>query len=106
WYHLLKNNCTLNIVRYANAAGREGRRDLRHYLNGWADRYLFRAGMLEATTSFEELRGRSHINDAARSAGSGPDFPERIRRGMQGIVGAEAGARAGRAGTRQLRRRG
>src|SRR5690606_38864267 len=23
WYHLLKSNCTLNIVRYANIAGRE-----------------------------------------------------------------------------------
>src|SRR5262249_20658869 len=24
WYHLLKNSCTINIVRYANAAGRVG----------------------------------------------------------------------------------
>jgi Domain of unknown function (DUF4105) len=33
FYHLLSNNCTLNIVRYANAAGREGRFDIRHLLN-------------------------------------------------------------------------
>ena len=24
WYHLLTNSCTINIIRYANAAGREG----------------------------------------------------------------------------------
>ena len=27
FYHLLKNSCTINIVRYANAAGRTGRFD-------------------------------------------------------------------------------
>jgi hypothetical protein len=30
FYHLLKNSCTINIVRYANAAGRTGRFDIRH----------------------------------------------------------------------------
>src|SRR5262249_39636644 len=40
WYHLLKNSCTVNIVRYANVAGRVGRWDYRHLLNGWIDRYL------------------------------------------------------------------
>jgi len=79
WYHLLKNNCTLNIFRYANAAGREGGRDLRHYLNGWADRYLYQAGLLVRSLPFDELRRRSRINDAARAAGDGSDFPRRIR---------------------------
>mgnify|MGYP002377071523 CR=1 FL=1 len=86
WYHLLKCNCTLNIVRYANAVGREGRWDLRHFLNGWADRYLFQAGLLEGSESFAELRARSHINEAARSAGSGADFPNRIRQTLPRIA--------------------
>src|SRR5499427_5545569 len=34
FYNLLSNNCTLNIVRYANAAGRKGGFDIRHLLNG------------------------------------------------------------------------
>ena len=34
FYHLLTNSCTINIVRYANAAGRTGRLDIRHLLNG------------------------------------------------------------------------
>ncbi len=89
WYHLLKSNCTLNIVRYANAAGREGGRDLRHYLNGWADRYLFDAALLDGTASFEELRARSRINDVARSAGKGADFPARIRQSMPAIAGTD-----------------
>src|SRR5262245_57011784 len=68
WYHLLKNNCTINIVRYANAAGRVGRWDIRHLLNGWIDRYLFEAGAVDTSLPFEELRARSRINDAARAA--------------------------------------
>ena len=65
WYHLLKNNCGLNIVRYANAAGREGSFDMRHLLNGWLDRYLHEAGFLDSSLPFAELRQRSHINEAA-----------------------------------------
>jgi hypothetical protein len=34
FYNLLTNTCTINILRYANAAGRGGGFDVRHYLNG------------------------------------------------------------------------
>src|SRR6478672_11246117 len=37
FYNLLTNSCTINIVRYANAAGRAGPFDIRHILNGLAD---------------------------------------------------------------------
>jgi hypothetical protein len=84
WYHLLKSNCTLNIVRYANAAGREGRWDYRLYLNGWADRYLYAAGWLDTSLPFQELRAHSRINDAARAADDAPDFSQRIRASLPG----------------------
>ena len=84
FYHLVKNNCTVNIVRYANAAGRVGRWDIRHLLNGWADRYLYDAGLVDTSLPFEELRRRSRINDAARAAGDGPDFSRRIRESLPG----------------------
>jgi hypothetical protein len=84
WYHLLKNNCTVNIVRYANAAGREGRWDPRFFLNGWVDRYLYAAGRVDTSLPFEELRARSRINDAARAAGDAPDFSDRIRASVPG----------------------
>ena len=46
FYHLLTNSCTINIIRYANAAGRTGQFNIRHLLNG-SDRQLplsFRSG--------------------------------------------------------------
>lgn len=79
FYHLLSNNCTLNIVRYANAAGRLPHFDIRHYLNGLMDGYLYASGRLDTSLPFEELRRRSRINEAARAAGDGEAFSARIR---------------------------
>src|SRR6186713_1483323 len=79
FYHLLTNSCTINIVRYANAAGRVGPIDIRHVLNGLADSYLYRSGRIDTTLPFDELRQRSLINDAARAADGASDFSERIR---------------------------
>lgn len=79
WYHLLSNSCTINIIRYANAAGREGRLNIRHVLNGWIDAYLYRSGRIDTSLPFEELRRKSLINPNAEAAGDGPDFSERIR---------------------------
>ncbi len=79
FYHLLSNSCTINIVRYANVVGRPLPFDVRHYLNGLADRALYREGRLSTTVPFEDLRRRSLINEAAQSSGSAPDFSERIR---------------------------
>jgi hypothetical protein len=85
FYHLLTNSCTINIVRYANAAGRVGRIDVRHILNGLADSYLYRSGRMDTTLPFDELRRRSHLNAAARSAGDASDFSERIRASLPTI---------------------
>ena len=82
FYHLLSNSCTINIVRYANLAGRVGRLDIRHILNGWSDRYLYRAGLLDSNLPFAELRQRSRINEAAQTAGNAEDFSERIRKSL------------------------
>ena len=88
FYHLLTNSCTINIIRYANAAGRGGRFDFRHLLNGLIDAYLYSAGWLDTTLPFDELRRRSRINDAAQAAGDAPDFSERIRVGLPGMPAA------------------
>ena len=82
WYHLLSNSCTINIIRYANAAGRVGRLDFRHILNGLIDGYLYASGRLDTRLPFDELRRRSLINEAAQAADAGPDFSERIRAGL------------------------
>jgi hypothetical protein len=80
WYHLLKNNCTINVIRYSRKVGGPHRRfELKHYLNGLIDAYLHRLGILNTRLTFPELRQRSHINDAARAAGDVEDFSARIR---------------------------
>ena len=79
FYHLLSNSCTINIVRYANAAGRAGRLDIRHVLNGLIDSYLYSSGRVDTTLPFDELRRRSLINEAAQAADGAPDFSQRIR---------------------------
>jgi hypothetical protein len=79
FYHLLGNSCTINIIRYANAAGRVGRLDIRHVLNGWIDGYLYRSGRVDTSLPFDELRRRSLINEVAQAADGAPDFSERIR---------------------------
>jgi len=81
FYHLLSNNCTINILRYANRIGREGRLDIRHVLNGYSDRYLYGAGVIDTSLPFDALRARSRINAAAQAADQAVDFSERIRMG-------------------------
>jgi hypothetical protein len=81
WYHLLKNNCTLNILRHARRAagvGR-GRFDYHYLLNGLLDRYLYGEGVIDTSLDFKELRRRSHINEVAHAAGHAADFSARIR---------------------------
>ena len=75
----LQQNRTINIVRYANAAGRVGRLDIRHVLNGLVDSYLYRSGRVDTTLPLDELRQRSRINEAAQAADGLPDFSQRIR---------------------------
>jgi hypothetical protein len=79
FYHLLSNSCTINIVRYANAAGRVDRFNIRHLFNGLIDGYLYNSGRIDTTLPFDELRRRSQINEAARAADQAPDFSQRIR---------------------------
>jgi len=86
FYHLLSNSCTINIIRYMNAAGRAGRFDIRHLLNGMIDSYLYHSGRVDTTLPFDELRRRSRINEAAQAADDAPDFSDRIRASLPTIT--------------------
>lgn len=81
FYHLLTNSCTINIIRYANAAGRKGGFDYRHLLNGFIDSYLYHSGRVDTALPFDELRRRSLINESAGAADGSPEpeFSRRIR---------------------------
>ena len=85
FYNLLTNSCTINIVRYANAAGRSGGLDFRHVLNGLVDGYLYYSGRMDTTLPFDELRRRSRINEAALAADSAANFSEQIRASLPTI---------------------
>ncbi len=88
FYNLLTNSCTINIVRYANAAGRQGGFDIRHLFNGLIGNYLYYSGRLDTTLPFDELRRRSLINNDADAADSAPEpeFSERIRASLPTIA--------------------
>jgi hypothetical protein len=81
FYNLFTNSCTINIIRYANAAGRKGGFDFRHLFNGLIDSYLYHSGRIDTTLPFDELRRRSLINEAVQAAGDSPEpaFSRRIR---------------------------
>jgi hypothetical protein len=81
FYNLLTNSCTINIIRYANAAGRQGRFDIRHLFNGLIDAYLYYSGRLDTKLPFDELRRRSLIDKAVEAADGArePEFSQRIR---------------------------
>lgn len=89
FYHLLSNSCTINIVRYANAAGRSGRFDIRHLLNGLIDSYLYHSGRIDTRLPFGELRRRSRINEAAQAADGASDFSQRIRSSLPTVARPE-----------------
>jgi len=81
FYNVVSNNCTVNIVRYANQVGRIGRWDIRHLLNGWSDQYLYEAGLIDTSMPFAQLRQRSQINAVAAKADQDPAFSTLIRQG-------------------------
>ncbi len=83
FYHLLSNNCTVNIDRHAHKDGGSSGFDLRLLLNGYSDRFAYEKGRLvDHSLPFEELRARSLISPAAIAADKDPDFSRRIREGM------------------------
>lgn len=71
-------------MSYANGAGRKGSFNIRHLFNGWFDRFLYQAGLVETSLLFEELRRKSRINDAAGAADDDPDFSVPIRESLPG----------------------
>lgn len=61
FYNLIRSNCTINIFRYANRAGRSGSFDIRHLLNGWSDRYLYEEGYIDNDLPFREVRAAAYL---------------------------------------------
>lgn len=56
FYHLLSNNCTVNIDRHASHDGKGSRFDLRLLLNGYVDGLMYERGIVDTSVPFAELR--------------------------------------------------
>ena len=81
WYNAVTSNCTTEIF--------ENRRekvpwDWRMLINGQFDKMLYDKGLLCNQLSFDDLKQRSRINDAVRTA-SFDSFSEDIRRDLPDI---------------------
>jgi len=81
FYHLLSNNCTVNIWLHA---GRRRSFDPRVLMNGYADRYAYAMGILDRSVPFAELRERAMIQPDAIETVEDDGFSERIRSHLGG----------------------
>jgi hypothetical protein len=85
WYNVITTNCT-TCVRYQHPIAGRLPWDWRMLVNGKADEMMYeRKAIVTAGLPFAELNRCSFINDIAREAGDGPDFPTRIRVGVPGM---------------------
>lgn len=79
FYHLLSNNCTVNIDRHASGDGRVSGFDVRLLVNGWVDAYAYAMGALDTSVPLQELRKQGEVTEMARSGGLDSSFSVRIR---------------------------
>lgn len=85
WYNALTTNCTTSIRTQHNGSERAPW-DWRLLANGKGDELLFSRGRLITDGySFQELKAKARINDAAKAAGNSPDFSRLIRVGRPGF---------------------
>ena len=79
FYNTLTTNCTTMILAHAAVNPGHVPYSWKVLLSGYAPEYAYEQGRLVRSTSFEELKRRSHINASAQAADKAPDFSRRIR---------------------------
>ena len=86
WYNTLTDNCTNGILYHVRSLGDELPYSWEILLNGYADRYAYKAGGLDRALSFEDLKRRSRINDTAQRHDVDEAFSAVIRAGLPGYA--------------------
>ena len=86
WYNTLTDNCTNGILYHVRSLGNELPYTWELLLNGYADRYAYKAGGLSHALSFEDLKRRSRINNAAKGHDVDESFSAVIRAGLPSYV--------------------
>ena len=85
FYHLLSNNCTLNIHKHLAEVRGPAPWDWAMLLNGWTAKLAYQRGGIDTSMPYDDLMKASLINGAAQAAGESPDFSARIRAGRPGF---------------------
>jgi hypothetical protein len=84
WYNALTDNCTNGILYHVRSLGDNAPYTWEVMLSGYADRYAYKAGSFGTDLTFDELKQRALVNDAAAGNEQRPDFSTIIRRGVTG----------------------
>ena len=85
FYHILFSNCTTSL-RDRLPANQRGRFDIRMFVNGMLDQYLYEKNhFVGEGLPFPELRKKAYINPAAKEAHDDLGFSEVIRQGRPGM---------------------
>jgi hypothetical protein len=82
FYNTLTTNCTTNIWMHTKVNPNPHVFNWKILASGYTPLMVYEWGRLDTRLPFEELRRRSHINEAARAAINAPDFSQRIRAGV------------------------
>lgn len=82
FYNTLTTNCTGNIWLHARVNPGHPPYSWKILLSGHVPEYLHEQGRLDTRLPFAELKRRSQLNAAARSADDAADFSRRIRVGL------------------------
>jgi hypothetical protein len=85
WYNALTHNCTTAIRGHRPPTRPRVLTGWKVLLNGYVDELAYDQGVLDRSLPFTELKKRSLINPAARSADRDPAFSVRIRAGLPGM---------------------
>jgi len=79
FYNTLTTNCTTAILMNTRVNPGSLPFSWKVLLSGYTPAYVYEAGRMDQSLSFEELKRRSLINAAAQAADQAPDFSRRIR---------------------------
>jgi uncharacterized protein DUF4105 len=79
FYNTLTTNCTTNIWMHTKVNQQHLPLNWKILASGYVPLLLYETGRLDTRLPFEQLRQRSHINEAAHAANDAPDFSQRIR---------------------------
>jgi hypothetical protein len=80
FYNTIFRNCTTEVARLLNAAGRPLPFDWRIIVSGYVPQYLYRIGLIAARRPFAQIKNEADVVAKARAADTDPAFSASIRR--------------------------